>query len=53
MSSSIQTLTDEFKNVIFEKDELECQDVSTQEELLPPPDTQNSKSNIKNRSHEF
>ena len=47
MSPSIQTLIDKFKNVIFEKVEIECQDTSTLREYLPLFVNQESKSDAK------
>ena len=51
MSPSIQTLIDEFKNVVFDKVELECQDNSTLVEVLPLLLNQDSKSVVKINFH--
>ena len=47
MSPSIQTLIDEFKNVVFEKVGMECQDNSTLIELLPLLVNQDSYPDVK------
>ena len=53
MSPSIDTLIDEFKKVVFKQVELDYQDNSTIIELLPPLVYQDSKSDVKEKFHEF
>ena len=53
MSPSIQTLKNEIKNVVFEKVDLEQQDNSTLKQLLPNLVNQDSKSDVKDKFHDF
>ena len=49
MSPSVQTLIDEFKNVVFAKVELDHQNNSKLIELLPHLVNQDSKSDVKDK----
>ena len=49
----IQSLMDEFKTVVFKKVEMEYQDMSTIIELLPNLVDQDSKSDLKDKFHDF
>ena len=53
MSPSTQTLIDEIKNVVFRKVDLKYQDNSTLIEVLPHLVHQDSKSDVKDKFHDF
>ena len=53
MSPSIQTLRDEFDNVVFRKVDLGHQDNSTLKEILPHLINQDSESDVKDKFHEL
>ena len=53
MSPLNQTLIEEFKNIVFEKAELECQDKSTLIEILPVLVNQDPKSDVRDQFHEL
>ena len=53
MSSSIQSLVEEFNKVVFAKVGLEYQDDTTLIELLPHLVNQDFKSDVKDKLHEF
>ena len=53
MSLSVQTVTDEIKNVLFAKVELEYWNNSTLIQLLPHLHNQDSKSDVKDKFHDF
>ena len=53
MSPPIQTLIDQFENVVFRMVELEYQDNSTLMRLLTHLVNQDTKSNVKDNIHAF
>ena len=53
MTLSIQTMTDDFKDVVFARVDLEYQDNSTLIELVPHFVNQDSKSDIKDKILDF
>ena len=53
MSQSIQTLIEEFENIVSRKIDLDFSDISSLIELLPHLIKEDSKSDVLDKFHEF